>query len=61
MDNIINSIELDLSPEAKAQQQRALKGLDNTELVKDYPPLKWDKLTEAQTIEIMNAETISDG
>ncbi len=45
MDNIINSIQLELSPEAKAQQARALDGLGNTELVKDYPLLKWDNAT----------------
>lgn len=43
MNKIIDSIELDLSPEAKAQQERALAGLADTSLVKDYPPLKWDK------------------
>lgn len=45
MDNIINSIQLELSPEARAQQARALDGLENTELVKDYPLLKWDNAT----------------
>ena len=60
MDNIINSIELELSPEAKVQQERALKGMDNTELVKDYPPLKWDKhdREEQKKIDNMEAETI---
>lgn len=43
MDKIIHSIELELSPEAKAQQAKALAGMADTSLVKDYPPFKWDK------------------
>ena len=45
MENIINGIELELSPEAKAQQTRALEGLEDTSLTKDYPPLKWERQT----------------
>lgn len=45
MENIINSIELTLSPEALAQQKSALAGLDNTSLIKDFPPLKWESNT----------------
>ena len=47
MDNIINSIQLTLSPEATAQQEAALAGMEDTSLAKDYPPLKWDKLDTA--------------
>lgn len=43
VDNIINSIELTLSPEAKAQQKKALAELEDTSLIKDYPPLQWSK------------------
>jgi len=55
MDNIINSIQLELSPEAKAQQERALAGLENTELVKDYPPLKWYDATPEQEQKYLNS------
>lgn len=41
MENIIDSFQLELSSEAKAAQEKALKGLDDTSLVKDFPPLKW--------------------
>ncbi len=41
MENIINSFQIELSPEAKAAQKEVLKGLDDTSLVKDFPPLKW--------------------
>jgi hypothetical protein len=41
MDNIINSIEVKLSPEAQAQQKAALAGLEDTSLVNDFAPLDW--------------------
>lgn len=41
MNNIIDSIELTLSPEAQAQQQAALAGIDDTSLIKNHLPLKW--------------------
>ncbi len=43
MENIINSIEVTLSPGAQAQQKAALAGLDDVSLIKDFPPLKWDE------------------
>jgi len=43
MDNIINSIEVKLSPEAQAQQKAALAGLDDTSLIKDFAPLDWSE------------------
>ncbi len=43
MENIINSIEVTLSPDAQAQQKAALAGLDDVSLIKDFPPLKWDE------------------
>ena len=49
MNDIINSIQLKLSPEAQAQQAKALEGLADTSLIKDFPPLKWDKLGEKET------------
>ena len=42
MDNIINSIQVTLSPEALAQQKAAVEGLDDTSLVKEFLPLQWD-------------------
>ena len=42
MDNIIDSIQLTLSPEAQAQQKAALAGLEDTSLVKEFLPLNWD-------------------
>lgn len=39
--DIIDSIEVSLSPEAKAQQKSALKGCDNPALSAEFPPLKW--------------------
>ena len=41
MDNIIDSIQLTLSPAALAQQKTALEDLDDTSLVKEHLPLKW--------------------
>jgi hypothetical protein len=49
MNNIINSIQLKLSPEAQAQQAKALEGLADTSLVKNFPPIKWDNLDEKTT------------
>lgn len=53
IDNIINSIQLKLSPEAQAQQVKALEGLADTSLVKNFPPIKWDKLDEQATQQIL--------
>ena len=46
MDNIIDSIQLTLSPEALARQKAALAGLDDTSLVKEFLPLKWDNVKQ---------------
>jgi len=43
MNNIIDSFQLTLSDEAKQQQQAALAGLDNTSLIKHYPPINWNE------------------
>jgi hypothetical protein len=53
MDNIINSIQLTLSPEAQAQKEAALEGLEDTALVTEYPPLKWDTLDEEERLKIL--------
>lgn len=53
IDSIINSIQLELSPEAQAQQAKALEGLADTSLVKHFPPIKWDKLDEQETQAIL--------
>jgi len=42
VEQIIASLEVELSPAAKAQQQAALAGLEDTSLVKEYPPLNWN-------------------
>jgi len=39
--DIINSLNIILSPEAKQQQEKALMGLADKSLVKEFPPLKW--------------------
>lgn len=49
IDKIINSIQLKLSPEAQAQQAKALEGLADTSLIKNFPPIKWDNLDEKIT------------
>jgi hypothetical protein len=41
MENIIDSIHVELSPQAQAQQQAALAGLDDASLIKEFPPLNW--------------------
>lgn len=63
IDNIISSIDIQLSPEAKVQQERALEGLEDTSLVTDYPPIKWDNLddeTRAQILEQDERDRIAE-
>ncbi|TVZ41886.1 hypothetical protein P886_1237 [Alteromonadaceae bacterium 2753L.S.0a.02] len=57
MDNIIESIQLELSSSAQAQQQAALKDMEDTSLIKEYPPLKWDKVSEAEKLKILTAQS----
>lgn len=45
--DIMDSLEITLSEQALAQQQDALKDLEDTSLVKEYPPLKWEENQEA--------------
>ncbi|MDH5653111.1 MAG: hypothetical protein OEZ39_14740 [Gammaproteobacteria bacterium] len=40
-DDIINSLQITLSPAAAAQQAKALEGLTDTSLRKEFPPMKW--------------------
>ena len=40
--DIIDSLEIKLSDKALAQQNAALNGLEDTSLVSEYPPLKWE-------------------
>ena len=40
-DQIIDSFSLTLSDEEKQKQQAALAGLEDTSLVREYPPLDW--------------------
>ncbi|RDH83868.1 MAG: hypothetical protein DIZ80_06960 [endosymbiont of Galathealinum brachiosum] len=44
MNNIIDSIDIDLSPDATAQKTKALEGLHDTSLVSEFLPLKWSDL-----------------
>ncbi|WP_185231136.1 hypothetical protein [Teredinibacter franksiae] len=56
MENIIASVQLTLSPKAQAQQQAALAGMNDTSLVKEYPPLKWDKVSAEEKQKILAGE-----
>ncbi|MDH5179619.1 MAG: hypothetical protein OEZ39_14720 [Gammaproteobacteria bacterium] len=40
-DDIINSLQITLSPAAAAQQAKALEGLTDSSLRKEFPPMKW--------------------
>ncbi len=40
--DIMDSLQVKLSDEALAKQAEALNGLEDTSLVAEYPPLKWD-------------------
>ncbi|MFA7555103.1 MAG: hypothetical protein WCY88_12700, partial [Spongiibacteraceae bacterium] len=56
MENIIDSLQLKLSPEAQAQQEAALKGLEDASLIKAYPPLKWDNVSAEEKQKILAAQ-----
>lgn len=45
-EDIMNSLEVQLSDKALAQQREALTGLEDTSLVTEYPPLKWEQTKE---------------
>ncbi len=47
MDNIINSLKVELSPEAAAAQAKALEGLDDTSLIKTFAPMQWSTGSKA--------------
>jgi hypothetical protein len=38
---VLDSVQVTLSPQAQAEQEEALQGLNDKTLVKDYPPVKW--------------------
>ncbi|TVZ41885.1 hypothetical protein P886_1236 [Alteromonadaceae bacterium 2753L.S.0a.02] len=57
MENIISSLELKLSPKAQAQQQAALKGMEDTSLTTEYPPLKWDSVSEEEKLKILASQS----
>jgi hypothetical protein len=54
MDNIIASLQIELSAEAAAAQSEALKGLDDTSLVKEFLPMKWTSAEEDALWESQN-------
>ncbi|TVZ41883.1 hypothetical protein P886_1234 [Alteromonadaceae bacterium 2753L.S.0a.02] len=56
MEDIISSLELELSPKAQAQQQAALKDMEDTSLIKEYPPLKWDSVSEEEKLKILTSQ-----
>ncbi|TVZ41884.1 hypothetical protein P886_1235 [Alteromonadaceae bacterium 2753L.S.0a.02] len=56
-DNIVASIQLNLSPAAQTQQDVALEGLPDASLIENYPPLKWDKVSEAEKLKILAAQS----
>ncbi len=56
MNNIIDSIELTLSPEVQAQQKAALAGLDDASLISDFPPLKWPVVDKENTFKELDNE-----
>ena len=39
--DIINSVQVKLSPEALAQQAKALEGIEDTQLSESFPPIKF--------------------
>lgn len=39
--DIIHSLKITLSPEAKQQQEKALAGLPDSSLIREFPPIKW--------------------
>ncbi|HWV15844.1 MAG TPA: hypothetical protein VN030_10475 [Cellvibrio sp.] len=41
--DIINTLQITMSPGAKQQQEKALAGTMDASLVKDFPPIKWNK------------------
>jgi len=40
---VLDSVQIALSPQAQAEQEEALRGLDDKSLIKEFPPLKWVK------------------
>lgn len=53
IDDIIDSIQITLSPTAMEEQRIALEGLVDTRLTRDFPPIKWDKLDEKTRAEVL--------
>lgn len=43
IDQIYSSVQVILSPEAEAQRQEAVAGLQDASLIKDFPPFHWQK------------------
>lgn len=57
VENVINSIKISLSPEAIAQQKKALKGLEDTSVTTSFPPLKWDRVNSETPDKLENNGT----
>lgn len=58
MDNIIDSIQLTLSPVAQAQQKTALAGLSDTSLVKEFMPLQWRNTNPESAAKKLETKTL---
>lgn len=58
IDNIINSVELTLSPEALAQQKAALAGLGDASLIKEFLPLKWKRPEPKKPENLLDEDTL---
>ena len=43
INQVLDSVQVTLSPEAQADQEAALQGLEDKSLVKEFPPIKWTK------------------
>jgi len=54
MNSIIDSFQITLSEKAKQQQKVALKDLEDTSLIKDYPPLDWSNLKSDHKSKLKN-------
>ena len=44
--NVLDSVQITLSEQAKTEREEALSGLENKFLTKRFPPLKWTKATK---------------
>ncbi len=60
MDEIIDSIRLELSPQARAEQAAALQGLSDTALISDFAPLQWPQRVRDEAQERLEEEAFQE-